>query len=118
MSVDIEDWGFRLARDLFHFVEVSGIGADLPTFVFHSKFMEFRFCGFAPRAALFDVENGGHEELGWNRFGGRFLLGECGFDEVLTEVPEGAWEFAEIAENVVECGDKAIDLFLADDEGR
>ena len=106
-----------MARDLLHFVEVRRIGADFPTFVFHAEFMEFRFCGFAPRAALFDVKNGGHEELGWNRFCGRFLLGECGFDEVLTEVPEGAWEFAEIAENVVECGDKAIDLLLADDEG-
>ena len=54
-------------RDLFHFVEVSGIGADFPTFVFHAEFMEFRFCVFAPRAALFDVQNGGHGKLGGNR---------------------------------------------------
>ena len=107
-----------MTRDLFHFVEVSGIGADFAPFVFHAEFMEFRFCVFAPRAALFDVQNGGHEELGWNRFGGRLLLGECSFDEILAEVPKGAREFAEIAENVVECGDKTIDLFLADDEGR
>ena len=80
--------------------------------------MEFRFCVFTPRAPLFDVKDGGHEELGWNRFGGRLLLGECGFDEILAEVPEGAREFAEIAENVVECGDKAVDLLLADDKGR
>ena len=80
--------------------------------------MELRFCIFAPRAALFYVKNGGHEELGWNRFGGRLLLRECGFDEILAEVPEGAREFAEIAENVIECGDKAIDLFFSDDKGR
>jgi hypothetical protein len=29
--------------------------------------MERRFCVFAPRAALFDVQNGGHGELGGNR---------------------------------------------------
>ena len=57
-----------MARDLFHFVEVSWIGADFPAFVFYAKFMEFRFCVLAPRASLFDVENGGHEGLGSNRF--------------------------------------------------
>ena len=55
-----------MARDLFHFVEVGGIGADFPAFVFYAEFMEFRFCVFAPRAPLFDVKNGGHEELGRN----------------------------------------------------
>ena len=45
-------------------------------------------------------------------------MGECGFDEILAEVPQRARKFAKIAENVVECGDKAIDLLLADDQGR
>ena len=58
-----------MARDLFHFVEVTEIGADFPTFVFNAEFMKFQFCIFAPRAALLDVKNGGHEELGCNRFG-------------------------------------------------
>ena len=58
-----------MARNLLHFVEVGGIGADFPAFVFYAEFMEFRFCVFAPRATLLDVENGGHVGLGWNRFG-------------------------------------------------
>lgn len=41
-----------------------------------------------------------------------------GFDEVLAEVPKGAREFAEIAQYIVECGDKAIDLLFPNDEGR
>ena len=45
-------------------------------------------------------------------------MGECGFDEILAEVPQRAREFAEIAENIVERGDKAIDLFLTNDQGR
>ena len=40
------------------------------------------------------------------------------FDEVLAEVPKGAGEFAKVAQNIVEGVNKAVDLFLADDEGR
>ena len=47
-----------MARDFLHFIEVGGIGADFPAFVFHAEFMEFRFRVLAPRAALFDVKNG------------------------------------------------------------
>ena len=60
-AIDIEDGGFRLARDLFHFLEVGGIGSDLTTFVFQTNFVEFRFGVVAPRATLFDVEDGGHD---------------------------------------------------------
>ena len=44
-------------------------------------------------------------------------MGEGGFDEILAEVPKGAREFAEIAEDIVESVNKAIDFLLADDEG-
>ena len=76
-----------MVGDFFHFLEVGGIGSDLTTFVFYAEFLKFGFRIFAPRAPLFDVKNGGHEDLGWNRFGGRLFLGECSFDEILTEVP-------------------------------
>ena len=62
-SVDIEDRGFGLARNFLHFVEVCCVGADFPTFVFYTEFMEFRFCVFAPRAPLFDVKDGGHDQI-------------------------------------------------------
>ena len=60
-AIDIEDGGFRLAGDFFHFLKESRVGADFPAFIFYADFMEFRFCGLAPRAALFDVKNGGHD---------------------------------------------------------
>ena len=44
-------------------------------------------------------------------------MGEGGFDEILAKVPEGAREFSEIAEDIVESVNKAIDFFVADDEG-
>jgi len=45
-------------------------------------------------------------------------LRKGGFDEVLAEVPKGAREFAEIAQNIVEGGDKTVDLLFPNDEGR
>lgn len=44
-------------------------------------------------------------------------MGEGGFDEILAEVPKGAREFAEIAEDIIESVNKAVDFLLADDEG-
>ena len=44
-------------------------------------------------------------------------MGEGGFDEILAKVPEGAREFSEIAKDIIESVNKAIDFFVADDEG-
>jgi len=30
-----------LAGNFLHFLKVSGVGSDFPTFVFHAEFMEF-----------------------------------------------------------------------------
>ena len=50
-----------MAGDRFHFLKKSGIGSDLTTFVFYAEFLKFGFRIFAPRATLFDVEDGGHD---------------------------------------------------------
>ena len=55
---------------------------------------------------------------GGDGFAGGFFLRDRSFHEVLAEVPNRTGEFAEIAEDVVESGDKAVDLLFADDEGR
>ena len=60
-AIDIEDGGFRLAGDRFHFRKESGIGENFPAFIFQTNFVEFRFSFVAPRATLFDVEDGGHD---------------------------------------------------------
>ena len=60
-AIDIEDGGFRLAGDRFHFLKESGIGENFPAFVFQTKFVEFRFGVDAQRATLLDVEDGGHD---------------------------------------------------------
>ena len=60
-AIDIEDGGFRLAGDRFHFLKESGIGENFPAFIFQTELVKLRFCGLAPRAALFDVKNGGHD---------------------------------------------------------
>ncbi len=60
-AIDIEDGGFRLAGDFFHFLKESRVGADFPAFIFQTELVKLRFCSLAPRAALFDVKNGGHD---------------------------------------------------------
>ena len=62
-AVDIEDGGFGLAGNFLHFLEVCGVGSDFPAFVFDAELMKFIFRFFAPRAAFFDVKNGGHDRV-------------------------------------------------------
>ena len=61
-TIDIEDGGFRLARDFLHCLEVGGIGSDLTAFVFYAEFLKFGFRIFAPRAPLLNVEHRWHEK--------------------------------------------------------